>query len=412
MSRQLTALLIGAGARGAMAYAPYALQFPEKIQFIAVAEPDHSRRQMFAQQHRLPENAVFTDYHQMLAAGINADIVLVCTQDKEHIEPALMALDKGYHILVEKPISPSRDECLALQKKVEQTGLSATVCHVLRYTPFFRKIREILQSGGIGDLVSITHNENVGYYHAAHSYVRGNWRNEATSSPMLLAKSCHDIDILLWLVGERCTKVSSFGGLKHFCAANAPQGSTAYCSGGCQVFNQCPFNAYKIYSDPLTAHIGEAVFGDKSVNEIRKELQAGQYGRCVYHCDNDVVDHQATIMEFKSGVTASFHMNSLSYDISRTIQLCGTKGEIKGRMEDEYLMLHSFLDHRSERIDIGTPTLNGYGHGGGDFALMESLVDFLNGTGDMASSVAVSVESHLICFAAETARKTNQVMRF
>ncbi len=387
---------------------------PDKIKFVAVAEPIDAKRKKFAKIHDIVEDNVYDDYKDVLEAKIEADIVLVCTQDKMHFEPTMLALDKGYNVLLEKPIV-SKEECVLIADKVNESPGSLTICHVLRYTPpFFTKIKSLIDSGVIGDLISITHNENVGYHHAAHSYVRGNWRNEGLSSPMILAKSCHDIDILRWLVDSKCKKVSSFGSLKHFRKENAPPlGSSNRCINGCEIEAICPYSAKKIYMDetndgwPVTV-----ITNDLSEEGRLKALSEGPYGRCVYHCDNDVVDHQAVIMEFDNQVTVSFHMNSFTYDISRTIKICGSKGEIIGKMEDSDLQVYDYLTGKQEKIVIGEPILNDYGHGGGDYGLMESLVNHLREPDKnvMESSAHDAIESHLITFAIEESRVSGQVI--
>ncbi len=411
--KKVKALLIGAGSRGAEAYAPFALEFPEKLQFVAVAEPIKSKRTKFADLHKIKEENVFESYHQLLNAQIEADVVFICTQDKMHLEPCIMSLEKGYNVLLEKPISPSEDECIKIAKSAEKSQKNLTICHVLRYTPFFKKIKELLENGAIGELISITHNENVGYYHAAHSYVRGNWRKESESSPMILAKSCHDIDILLWLCDSSCKKVSSFGSLKHFIKEKAPKGATKRCTDGCSIIDTCPYNALRIYMDENNTGWPVSVITEDFSKEGRlNALKTGPYGRCVYYCDNDVVDHQAVIMEFDNGVTASFHMNSFTYDISRTIKICGTTGEIIAKMEDNDIKLYDFTTNKCKTIELNDVEINSYGHGGGDFGLMSSLVNFLTDPNakKMSSNAADSIESHLICFAAEKSRNENTVI--
>ncbi len=411
--KKIKAILIGAGARGARSYAPYALEYKDEIEFVAVAEPILTRREKFIKDHNIKDGNAFNCYTELFKHDIEADVVLVCTQDKLHFEPTIMALEKGYHVLLEKPISPSKDECIKIAGAAKKANKSLTICHVLRYTPFFKKIKELLDEKVIGDLVSITHNENVGYWHAAHSYVRGNWRNTEESSPMILAKSCHDIDMLLWLAGSNCEKISSFGSLRHFVKEKAPEGSTSRCTDGCKVIDTCPYNALKIYMDEdNTSWPIDVITEDFSKEGRIKALETGPYGRCVYQCDNDVVDHQAVIMEFSDGVTVSFHMNSFSYDISRTIKICGTKGEIIGKMEDDDIRVYNFLTDTYEDIDISGDTANTSGHGGGDYGLIAGLVEFLQDPEDnkMTTNAHDSIQSHLLCFAAERSRLTNETI--
>lgn len=406
----IKAILIGAGSRGMDAYGPYAISHPDELTFVAVAEPNRERLAKFSKIHNIDSDMQFSDYKEVLSADIDADVVLVCTQDKLHYEPTIMALDAGYHVLLEKPIH-SLEDSLNIQKKVDETGKSLTICHVLRYTPFFSTIKELIVDGKIGELISITHNENVGHIHASHSYVRGNWRNEAQSSPMLLAKSCHDIDILMWLVGDLCKQVSSFGSLKHFVQKNAPSDASKRCFD-CSVKDLCIYNAEKIYMDmdndgwPVST-----ITEDMSFEGRETALKTGPYGRCVYHCDNDVVDHQAVIMEFDNGVTASFHMNSLTYDTSREIKICGSKGELVGKMETSLIEYYDYYTDTKEIIDTSFENISAYGHGGGDYGLMKQLVSHLNGNSErMNSDITSAVQSHIVTYAAETARKQGKVV--
>ena len=246
MERKIKLALIGAGERGQYCYAPYANLHNYEVEFVAVAEPDAARRAEFCRDHTISlENAV-EDWQELLARPCMADCAFVCTQDNQHIAPALAALDAGYHVVLEKPISRSTAELAALCQRAHSTGRLVTVCHVLRYTPFFSKVKEILDSGVIGQVQSIQQIENVAYWHQAHSFVRGNWRREDETSPMILQKSCHDMDILLWMAGSHCAKVSSFGSLGHFKPENAPAGAPDYCLDGCPAADSCPYNAEHI----------------------------------------------------------------------------------------------------------------------------------------------------------------------
>ena len=227
--KQVTAVVIGAGQRGADVYAAYALNFPNELKIVGVAEPLDDRRAEFAKLHGISDENCFNTWEELLGKERFADCALVCTQDKMHYGPVMRALELGYDVLCEKPMSPDRDELLAMGQKAADTGRILSIAHVLRYSPFFVKIKELIDEGAIGDLMTIQHIESVGYWHMAHSFVRGNWRSSKETSPMILAKCCHDMDILLWLAGSRCKSVSSFGSLKHFKAENAPKGAAKYC---------------------------------------------------------------------------------------------------------------------------------------------------------------------------------------
>ena len=245
--KKVTAVVAGAGLRGMEAYAVYALEHPEELEIVAVAEPNPARREKFAADHHLPPERVFTTWEDLLAQPRLADAALICTQDRMHYAPVLAALDKGYHVLCEKPMSPNKQEILAMGQAAEKAGRILSICHVLRYSPFFRQLKKLLDAGTIGQLVSIQAMEGVGYYHAAHSFVRGNWRNSQETSPMILQKCCHDMDILLWLVGKDCRSVSSYGSLNYFNRAHQPAGAPDRCSDGCPHAETCPYNAQRFY---------------------------------------------------------------------------------------------------------------------------------------------------------------------
>lgn len=405
---KLTAIVIGAGDRGSNAYAPFALKNPNKLEIIGVAEPLDDRREEFKKKFNLKENQCFKNYEEILKKDQLADIAIICTQDKMHFEPTIKALKKGYDVLLEKPMSPDAKECIEMAKVAEEEGRTLSICHVLRYTPFFQKLKSILDSGKIGDIVSVQHNENVGYYHQAHSFVRGNWRNSDETAPMILAKSCHDMDILLYLIGKKALRVSSFGSLNHFTSANAPEGAPKRCLDGCPKEDTCPFFAPKYY---LTDNLGwptSTITTDLSYEGRLKSLKEGPYGRCVYHCDNNVVDHQVVNIAFEDGVTAAFTMCAFTHDVGRTLKIMGTKGEIRGHMNLRELIIHNFIDNSIEKITLPAPIS---GHGGGDFGLIKDFVELVNGSKAQGlTSAKTSVESHLIALAAEKSRTTNKIV--
>lgn len=409
--KPIRAMLIGAGSRGAKAYAPYALQHPDRIQFVAVAERNDERRADFCREHAIPPERTFTDFGPMFDAKIEADIVFVCTQDELHKAPALRALDEGYHLMLEKPISTNLADSEEIVAKAAQLNRLLIVGHVLRYTSFYSKIKEIIESGEIGDVLSISMNENVGYAHASHSYVRGNWRREDESSPMLLAKSCHDMDMACWLMGKPCTEVSSFGALNYFTAANAPEGSTARCLDGCKAKDACPFDCEKIYMDPeMTAWPVNVITHDISPEGRRKALREGPYGRCVFHCDNDVVDHQVVNLKFADNSTVGFAMNSLSSHTYRTISVYGTGGQLDGEMEANRLV-KKIYGKEEEVITTQQPGASEYSHGGGDYGLMNHLVETVNGlTEGEKIGPSDAIISHRVCFAAEDSRHESKIV--
>ncbi|UKS24784.1 Gfo/Idh/MocA family oxidoreductase [Paenibacillus sp. HWE-109] len=408
--RKITVALIGAGQRG-VNYAGYALEHPDQLQVVAVAEPNTSRRHNFQALHGLSDEFCFESWEDLLGKPNLADAVLICTQDNMHFEPTMKALEAGYHVLLEKPMSPDPWECIQMGKRSEQAERVFSICHVLRYTNFFTTIKRLLSEGAIGQLMSIQHNENVAYWHQAHSFVRGNWRKAAESSPMILAKSCHDLDIILWLAGADCTYVSSFGSLSHFKKENAPEGAPQRCLDGCPVSDQCLYYAPNVYLTDDIYWPTSAISDDLSLEARTKALQEGPYGRCVYHCDNDVVDHQVVNLAFANEVTAAFTMSAFTNDCSRTLKLMGTKGEIRGAMEKNEIEVIDFATGTATQISLEIP--GGHiGHGGGDFGLIRDFIKLVQEDSKVAglTSAARSVQSHLMAFAAERSRLDRKVV--
>ncbi|WP_438347497.1 Gfo/Idh/MocA family protein [Paenibacillus sp. FA6] len=402
--KKVTVALIGAGLRG-VNYSEYAIQHPDVLQVVAVAEPNAERREKFKTRHGLADNMCFTNWDEFFASPKVADAVFICTQDIEHYVPTMKALEAGYHVLLEKPMSPDAKECVLMEEKASAVQRVFSICHVLRYTNFFSTLKELLERGAIGQLMSIQHNENVGYWHQAHSFVRGNWRRKDESSPMILAKSCHDLDILSWLTDSECVRVSSFGSLSHFKSSEAPEGAPLRCTDGCPVADKCLYYAPDLYLTDNTDWPTSAINDDLSYDARLRALQEGPYGKCVYHCDNDVVDHQVVNLEFANSVTIAFTMSAFTKDVSRTIKLMGTKGEIRGAMEKNEIEVIHFGSGKVERISF--ENAGGHvGHGGGDMGLIKDFVKLVreDGKAQGLTSANQSVQSHLMAFAAEQSR--------
>jgi predicted dehydrogenase len=411
----VTVAVAGAGSRG-RGYAEWVAAHPDRARIVAVAEPLAVRRERFAAAHHLPADRVFEDWRDLLGTARLADCVLVTTQDSMHRDPVLKAAELGYHILVEKPLAPTEDDCRRIVAAVEKAGVIFAVGHVLRYTPYTRALKSIVDSGRLGDIVSVQHLEPVGYWHQAHSFVRGNWRNEAASTFMLMSKSCHDIDWLQHVVGQPVSRVSSFGSLSHFTSAHRPEGAADRCLD-CppEVEAGCPFSATRFYGSRLAAGNHRwplnVIIDDFTPAALHAALREGPYGRCVYACDNDVVDHQVAILEFANGATASFTMTGFSEIGHRKTRIFGTRGELEG--DGETLRIFDFLGDSREKVDttLGDPSAAG-GHGGGDAGLMEAFISAV-GSGDrtpILSGPQATLNSHLAVFAAERARRTATVV--
>ncbi|WP_413372022.1 Gfo/Idh/MocA family protein [Paenibacillus taichungensis] len=402
--KKIKLALIGAGARGLLSYAPYVLAHSDEAEFVAVAEPDAARRNEAAKQFGLASSQLYESWEHLLAQPKLCDAVLICTQDRMHYGPTMAALDRGYHILLEKPMSNDPLECLKMAEAADQAGLLLTICHVSRYASFWQRLKHLLAGGAIGEIVSIQHNENVGYLHYAHSFVRGNWRNDQLASPMILAKSCHDMDLIRWLIDDECVRLSSFGSLKHFQISEAPEGSTERCTDGCAVEASCPYSAPRFYMQPLEDNGFAALIATPPTETNRMNaILHGPYGRCVYRTDNNVVDHQIVNMEFAGGSTVMFSMCGFTRDINRIVQIMGTGGEIRGDLLKEEIDLFEFS---SGKRSIITTSAGAAGHQGGDEGIMSRFLADLregNHSGTLTSAQA-SLDSHLMAFAAEASR--------
>lgn len=417
--KPITAIVIGAGSRGSK-YAKLMAQLPDKYKVVAVADSGKSCREKVRELAQLPEEACYESWEQILAQPKMADLAVIATLDDMHYQPALRAIEKGYHLLLEKPVSQTARECADVALAAEKKGVSVLVCHVLRYSPFFKTVKQLLMADTIGQVMSVVHVEAVGNVHQSHSFVRGNWHSQEDSTPMLLAKSCHDMDILQWLLDKPCKRVQSFGDLTWFRKENAPAGAPVRCAdGGCPVGDTCPYNCIKLYYDDKenSWFRGAATRGKTdgqlpTDEEVLHALQTTDYGLCVYHANNDVVDHQVVNMEFEGGVTASFTMNAFNQG-GRYIRLFGTKGELYANMSDSEITVYTFEDkqRRSYPVLETEESILG-GHGGGDEGIIQELYEYLSGSyaGYCAADITTSVKNHLIGFAAEQSRRDGTVV--
>ncbi|MEG1677420.1 MAG: Gfo/Idh/MocA family oxidoreductase [Clostridia bacterium] len=408
--KTITVAIAGCGSRGQDTYAQILVQMPEQVKIVAAADIDSEKLAGMRKLCGLEQSMCFASAEDMLKQGHIADAMLICTPDRLHYGQAKAALELNYHLLLEKPISPNADECRELSELALERNLRVVVCHVLRYTPFYQKIKELMDAGTVGEVVSLQAIEQVGYWHQAHSFVRGNWRSTEQSSPMILQKCCHDMDILLWLTGKHCRKVSSFGSLRHFTKEQAPAGAPMRCTDGCPAAETCVYNAEKFYMDRVRK--GEidwpvnVVAFDPNEENVMKALKEGPYGRCVYHCDNDVVDHQVVNLELEDGATVNFTMCAFVAHGGRTLRVMGTRGELYCDMKKETVRVMPFGQEDTE-IDITKLTDDFSGHGGGDTRMVREFVRLVAGeelTSSTLSSIDRSVESHLVALAAETSR--------
>lgn len=410
--------ILGAGSRGIGTYGAYLLRRPDLARVVAVADPREDRLHEAGQILGLEADRLYPSWEPLLKREKDLDAVVIATPDTMHLPPALAAIRRGLSILLEKPICPTEAELRRLRTAARRHGADVMVAHVLRYTPFFARIKELLDRGVIGQLQVIRHTEQVGYWHFAHSYVRGNWRRTADASPMILAKACHDLDILRWLVGARCVELNSFGRLGHFTAANAPDGSTDRCDQGCRVERACPYSAQRIYLErlpPADRWPHKVVSLDTSPEALAAALHDGPYGRCVYRCDNDVADHQVVSLRFANDVIANLTVSGFTRENTRTIHLMGSHGEIGGNFTRNEITVTDFRidDVRTSRLTVPLDTM----HGGGDEGIMADFIArarqrLREGQADHAlTSLEESIDSHLMAFAAERSRLGDGLIR-
>ncbi len=419
MDSPIRVILIGAGNRGTT-YAKLMKKMPAQYKMVGVAEPIEMRRNYIKELFDLPEEACYLGWEEILAQPKMADLAIIATMDDMHYEPAMKAISLGYNLLLEKPLAPTAEQCANMSLAAEKNGVSVLVCHVLRYAPFFKKVKQLLMEGVIGDVMSVVHVEAVGNLHQSHSYIRGNWHSEKETSPMLLAKSCHDLDIIQWLLNKPCKRVTSFGDLTYFKEENAPAGAPVRCAeGNCPIGENCPYNCLKLYYDDKknlwfrrAATKGISTAKDPTDEEVMQALMTTDYGLCVFHANNDVVDHQVVNLEFEGGVTVSFSMNAFNKG-GRYIRFFGTKGELYANMSDTEITVFNFESREHTMVPVlkTEESIEG-GHGGGDAGIINELHQYLSGnyTGVYAADIHISAKNHMIGFAAEEARHSNTVV--
>lgn len=402
-------VLIGAGTRGFHTYGDYAQRFPHKLRYVAVAEPDEARRNLFGEQHGIPPERRFASWEEVAARPPMAESAFIVTMDRLHFVPAVALLRQGYHVIVEKPMAVDPVECAAMVMASERFKRVLSIGHVLRFTPFYAEVADALRTGRIGEVVNINQTECVGQWHFAQSFVRGNWARSDVSAPSILAKCCHDLDIIRWLAGAPVRKLSSFGNLFEFRHEKAPGTTPERCTDGCPFEAGCPHSAYKHYVEPARFWVATLPKQEyPSAMERLEWLRSSPYSRCVYRLDNDVCDQQIVTMEFESGMTATLTMMAHTRDDTRTLRISGTRGELHGHLVRNDIRLRDFITDKETRI---TPELIESGHMGGDIILIDEFLESIQSPGlDHLSSARESLESHLLAFAAETSRLEGRIV--
>lgn len=414
--KKLKVILIGIGNRG-KTYTDIMRGLPEQFELVAIADPIDDRRLHKQKRWGLPDDMVFTDWRPLLEKGKIADLAVIATMDREHFGPAMKCIELGYDLLLEKPIAPTLEECREITRAATEKGTKVVICTVLRYTRIFNAIKSVIDSGRLGKIMSINHEEGVGNIHQTHSFVRGNWGNAERSSDMLLQKSCHDVDILQWLIGKKCKKVQSFGMLSYFKEENAPEGAGERCLD-CPIADDCMYNAKKLYLDDKDNNWFRTTSTHKvepTDEDVMEALRTTQYGKCVYKCDNNVVDHQVVNMLFEDDITVTFTMNAFNKG-GRFLHIMGTKGELRAAMDESTpITVYDFAADKTETVDStkAKDGING-GHGGGDGGIIGALYAYLNGTyeGNSVPEIEESYYNHAIAFAIEEARKTGTIVDF
>lgn len=399
-------VIIGAGVRGShLGEQLVSSSIPARI--VAVAEPREERRRAFARAHNLPTSAQFPSWEALCDSGLEADAAIVATLDNQHAAPVLACLRRGWHVLVEKPLADTLQDCRLIVKAQRQAGRVVSVCHTLRYMDAFRRIKQIVAEGTLGRLIHVEHVEAIGHLRFTHNYVRGRWAKEASNTFLLLHKCSHDVDFVAWLVDEPCARVSSFGSRGYFNTAHAPEGSGTRCLDDCRIRDACPYSALRLYVDgDLTGRLQD--LGDTSTREARLEaVRRGPFGACVWRAGNDVVDHQVVSMEFAGGSTATCTMSGFSATHGRRTRLQGTKGELLFEEATDSITIRKFDQTEPELIRVARP--DSYHPEDRDI-----VGNWLSAMHDASEGVAVdaqeALKTHAIVFAAEQSRKERRTV--
>lgn len=411
MAKPITILLVGAGSRGRTVYGRFALDNPETAKIVAVAEPIASRREAVAAEHDLDPALCFDSWERLRNRETLADVAIVATDDRDHLDPAVTFLRQGYHLLLEKPMACELQHCEQIVRVAKESPGMSAVSHVLRYTPYYKKIKSLILDGAVGEVVSIRHFEPVNHWHFAHSFVRGNWRDSKTTSPFILAKCCHDMDIVLYLIEDAPSRIQSFGSLHHFKPSKAPAGAAGRCTD-CELENSCTYSASRFYGGMLERDEHwwplDVVTQEFTKPALARSLEKGPFGRCVYQGDNNVCDHQVVNIEFQSGVTASVVATAFTECPARETDVMGSAGMLRG---DGNTIIHHDFNSRKEQ----TYRVESQGHHlGGDEAMLTEFFAAISSNKPelLSSSTERSILSHRMALLAEQSRLEGRVLDF
>ena len=443
--------MIGCGERGLNVYGEYAKDNPNNLKFVSCAEPNLKRREMFAKIHNISDDMTFITDDDALKAGKIADIAFICTMDMLHEKAVISALDLGYHVFLEKPMAISEQGCRKIVAKSEEVGKILAVGHVLRYSPLFSKVKEIVDSGVLGDIVNIKHSENMGTWVYAHSFVRGNWENSKETSSLILQKGVHDLDLIYWFANNNPSEIVCLETPTPFNPSNAPKNAPTRCIEGCPYSETCLYETARTYlqgrfvQQDLSRSESRAIkflfklvlkhpklarslfpplkkeqvvpwrrwptsqlTDDLSDEGLVKALREGKFGRCIYHCNNDQPVSQFVGIKFENGLTATYNLHGMSYRDGRETRIDGTKGSLKSYFYNSafYIDVFDHLNASTEKVRLKIERSAG---GGGDYRIMDEFIDALNGVKPPPISSKESLVSHLMAFAAERSVKNKSV---
>ena len=407
--KRFSVAILGGGSRGLDTYANF-MNKTGHFDIVAVCDVRPVRLEFAQEKYNVKKDNCFLKEEEFFEEK-RADVLVIATQDQDHVRQAIKALELGYDVLLEKPITPKKEECLALLDAQKKYNHKVVVCHVLRYAPVYLHVAQLIKDGVIGKLVDIHAIEQVSFWHIAHSFVRGNWRNSDTTSPMILAKCCHDMDLLQFYANSKCKTVSSIGLLSFFKKENQPKDASNRCQT-CKYIDTCPYSAKYVYVQrwknakcPETMWPQNVVCTEHPLTEERiiKAYESNDYGRCVFDCDNNVVDHQETNILFENGVTANLCMTGFTGSNGRIYKFHGTYGEIDLDEERRELVIKRFAQKDEVITFSQLPDVTG-GHGGGDMGLVNAFYQALLSQENLCTTLESSIESHLMAFAAEESR--------
>jgi len=426
-SKPVTAVIVGAGHRS-LTYASYARYRPDALKIVGVADPLEYRRRQVAELYGLGPDQLFETAEELAARPQMADAAINGTMDQDHVRTSLPLLNAGYDLLLEKPFAVNETETWQLLQAARGNASKVMICHVMRYTPFATAMRQRVAAGEIGEVISVQTVEHVSYHHMVVGYVRGKWnRKDVCGSPMLMAKCCHDLDFITWMKsGVAPVRVSSFGSNMQFRPEKAPEGAGTRCLVDCPIEGDCLYSARKHYIDhperwSFYVWAGLEQIENPTIEDKIHSLKTDNpFGRCVWKCDNNVVDHQAVMIEFEDGCTATHNMIGGASKPQRSMHLVGTTGELQGVLHDSRFVIRHIdprpgHEYSEEVVDVDVKgDMDGAfgGHGGGDVRLAADFVNFVRGDecSIACTNLEDSIRGHLIGFRADVAMEEGKVV--